>query len=102
MNRTLARTLEIGDYKLVTEKNKHNAHKTTLFRKGRFCSECYGQTEYESIIKTILPMIGGSGDYILLIMLIQIGFEDGYEGEDIEIYRADFRELYNDLKINFR
>lgn len=98
----MSRILEIEDYKIVTEENKHHAHKAMLFRNNKLCSESYGQTEYEAIIKTIRPMCSEmSTPTALLIMLLQIGFVDGYEGTDIdiEVYQNEFKELYLDTKL---
>lgn len=102
----MEKTIEIGDYKLTIENNNQKAHKATVTCKGKFCAEVYGETDYIALVKAVRCLITCQGNKnSLLVMLIQYGFETGFEcgcgsdTEDLKVYLNDFKELYLDTKL---
>lgn len=56
------RELQIGTYKIQSEKNKHGAYKCTVFHDGKLVSEYYGPTEYIAIIRALRTLLAGKND----------------------------------------
>ncbi len=95
------RELQIGTYKIQTEKSKHGAYKCTVFHDGKLASEYYGPTEYIAIIRALRVLLDGNDDRIaMLIYLLKIGYTDGYEagneGWGLEDGINEIDELLND------
>lgn len=96
------REIQIGAYKVHTEKNKYGAYKCTVCYKGNLTSEFWGPTEYISIIKALNALHEGNKDYkALLITLLEIGYTDGYEaGADkwgLEEGLNEIKEIYSEI-----